>query len=325
MNLNSEIIDAVTLGKVNFSEFDVSLPMSPNLNKSLAAVRLFRGLLLSYHTRPKTSSEWKLFLEWAIKSKMLTQQSKTWRITKSRLKNIFEHPEYTSFIDQVEQELLQTLDIENIESPGTNSTKKAKFIPLHISSALIKFLKNSKSSNAEHAIRWLQVSLLTGMRGIEWTKTELHENNDYPFLRIVNTTKGSPFSTSVNPLPPIRLFPLNHVSHEDVLLIKEHLHFIKSLLTHGGLDSFHRHYEMVSNLIYTQNHKLPDEARSNGTYGIYSCRHQVIANLKASNKYSMEQIGRMMGQSTRRVTERTYAKAKVGYVTELPNFPEDES
>ena len=320
MSLNTTFINAIENGHIHFNDFERSKPLEPNLKKSVAASRLFRGLLMQYGQKPRTKENWIQFLNWVVKSKMLSQQSKTWRITKSRLKNVFEHPVFVDAIENAEKELSNEIDLVNNDSPGSSSSKKAKFMPEYVSNSLIRFLKSSKSENAEHAIRWIKVSLITGMRGIEWSKADFHHNNGNPFLRIVNTTKGSPFSTSSTPLSPIRNFPLTHISLDDIELIKEHLIFVKEIMEKTGGTGFNKHYENVTNLIYLQNRKLPDEAKVGGSYGIYSCRHQVIANLKASKQFTIEQIGRMMGQSTRRVTERTYAKAKMGYQTDTPFF-----
>lgn len=325
MSNNVNIIQSVENGLIKFGDFEHSQPLQPNLLKSQAAKRLFKSLMAQYQGKPSDTESWLLFIEWAVKYKILTQQSKTWRITKSRLKNIFEHPIFLKKIDDVEKTIYEDHEIQNIESLGSNSTKKAKYIPIHVSNALIRYLRSSKSSYSEAAVRWMKVSLITGMRGVEWARTDYLDNNGHPYLRIVNTTKGSPFATrhSVS-LPPIRNFPLAHLSPEDLSLIKEHLLSIKEILNTEGTDGFNKHYEAISNLIYLQNRKLPDEAREAGTYGIYSCRHQVIANMKASKRFTIEAIGRMMGQSTRRITERTYAKAKVGYSSDLPVDDIDE-
>lgn len=326
MSSNLKIIQSVENGLIKFTQFEMSQPIQPNLLKSLAAKRLFKSLLSQYDRKPVGTEDWLLFIEWAVKHKVLTQQSKTWRITKSRLKNIFEHPVFIQKIDAVEKEIFEAHEIENIESLGSLSTRKAKYIPAHVSNALIRYLRSSKSSYSEAAVRWIKVSLITGMRGIEWAKTDYLDNNGYPYLRIVNTTKGSPFSTrhSVS-LPPIRNFPLTHLSPEDLSLVREHLSKIKEILNSEGTVGFTKHYEAISNLIYLQNRKLPDEAREAGTYGIYSCRHQVIANMKASKRFSIDEIGRMLGQSTKKITERTYAKAKVGYMADLPSDNIDEN
>lgn len=323
MNLNKPFIKAIENGQVEFSQFENDKKLEPNLKRSLAATRLFKSLASQYGTRPANPKEWHEFLEWAVKTKLLTQQSSTWRITKSRLKNIFDHPLFHKTIEETEQKIRIEIDLHTNDSPGTLSVKKAKYFPSNAFNAIIRFLGLSKSEVADDAIRWLKVSLITGMRGIEWTKTEFNENNGIPFLRIVNTTKGSPFNNASNPLPPVRIFPLSHVSFDDIQLIKQHLRAIKLIIETQGNEGFRKHYEQITNLIYLQNRKLPDESKQHGSYGIYSCRHQLIANLKFTKKFSIEQIGRMMGQSTKRITERTYAKASKGYQSDTPF--EDES
>lgn len=303
LTIGNLLSSAIKLDSVAFYDFCKSIAITPNYMRSRAATNEVNRLLKQYATfnkTPASDAEWLEFATWITENKALNISSSNWAFTKSRILTVIDDPRIREILNSV----------VNTNDKKLAQKTPAKQMPDEVMSQLSKVLKNVQSIHAEDALRWLRVTRLTGLRPKEWPFTTIIFG-DAPYLRIVNATKGSSQLRGED-APLLRNFPINHLSDIEIEEIASHIAISTRIYQEGGDAGFVQFQKAVSQVIYNANKHLPDKMKEAGNYGLYSCRHQLFADLKKSGQYSIKSIGTLLGTSSEWIVRRTYAGKRKG-------------
>ena len=260
----------------------------------------------SYMPNPRDFVIWLLSLKPTVKSS-------TWRVYRQAAYHFIE-----GLPDDDTDSAIQLLDNDITESDAragsksnivtrtshkTSAMKEKKLPEEHFEkiSAYLQF--GSRSKLAPLLIEWMQATLLTGLRPIEWRATDIDTFVDdngkkWTWLYVLNAK-----ATNLRANGKVRTIDISDLDESNINLIRK--------MSSNGL----RWYEdgvydtmqsQVSQLLYTTNEKLfPNKAK---TYALYSCRHQFIANMKSLME--PEEVSALSGHAVTKTAITSYGKKR---------------
>lgn len=257
---------------------------------------------------------------WVCKnwSKNLTQES--WRSYRAPLKFIAEIYLQMELIDEksfnrINSVLDNTKGVPKKELEERTSRKKQKHLSIKDLKKVDNELSNSKSIWSKPTRIWLRAGILTGLRPIEWRKSELiRENNGSLFLKVLNAKNSNNRANG-----EYRHLNLDHLDSNEIKIIKSHLKICENFSdTRDEWDSF---YKGCSNLLRTKTRIAFPNRKRYPT--LYSSRHQFSANSKASG-CRPEEIAALMGHASDLTAQMTYGKKINGTRGRKPKIKNDE-
>lgn len=186
------------------------------------------------------------------------------------------------------------------EIPPRNSAKKQKTIQIGDIADLARAALNSETQWELPAVRFLQASIATGLRPIEWAQAYFQDPETL-VVRNAKHTNGrgrGPFRSVTIPKDHW-LFDATH----------EHYSNIQDWAAAGG--NYRSYYVTCRSTLYRLQKKLwPKRAK---LYSLYSGRHQFSANLKATDATTTE-VAEAMGHKSERTAQKHYARKRSGWL-----------
>jgi integrase len=179
-----------------------------------------------------------------------------------------------------------------------SSSFKIKRLPDKDLKAIAEACEVSRTETSETLLLWLYATRLTGLRPIEWAKTEFsdryHDLGPALIIRNAKATNGRAHG-------PTRVLLLSQLEQREIMLIQACLAKIKIAEKAGR---FSRLYITCSKLLARINERLWPGRQ--GHYTIYSARHQFSANVKT--KFSRRAVAGLMGHATDETAARHYGR-----------------
>jgi len=171
--------------------------------------------------------------------------------------------------------------------------------------------KNSKYTNGLVAVNWIEANRLTGLRPHEWQFAHLGDDN-----RLVVENYKLNKTTKKEWLP--RIIPLTHLSTKDIDFIKSWIVFFDANVP--IIESYEQLAHSCACWFFHANKKL--FPRRKHLIGLMTGRHQFIANLKASGRYSPKEIAYLAGHANDLRAYESYSSGKNGDTSiALPCLP----
>lgn len=256
---------------------------------------------------------------WACKnwSKTITQES--WRSYRAPLIFLSELYLQSELIDQatydkIENALLKTKGLNKKDVEPKTSAKKQKHLSIPDLKKIDKELSRSKSQWGKPTRIWLRVGILTGLRPVEWRKAKLLETDNTATLLVHNAK-----NTNNRANGETRTLHLNHLSKDDINLIKTHLMIVDKF--NSKKTDWESLYQGCSNLLRTKNKIVFPNRKKNPT--LYSARHQYSANIKATG-CKPEEVAALMGHASDLTAQMTYGKKINGTRGRKPDIEKKE-
>ena len=244
---------------------------------------------------------------WACKFWSSTMTQESWRSYRAAL--IFTAELYLQeekidqkTFDRIEKALLTTKGKNRKDVELRTSAKKQKSLSIKDLKKIDKELSKSKSIWSTATRLWLRSGILTGLRPIEWRTAEMiTENNTYT-LSVKNAK-----NTNDRANGDYRHLNLNHLSEDEISIIKNHLKIISQFK--DSKESWQSLYNGCSNLLREKNKIIFPNKKRRPT--LYSTRHQFSANAKASG-CKPEEVAALMGHASDLTAQMTYGKKIYG-------------
>lgn len=194
------------------------------------------------------------------------------------------------------------------------SAKKQKSLPLKDLKIIDKELSSSKSMWAMPTRLWLRAGILTGLRPVEWRNAEFIENEDSCFLIVKNAKHTNNRSNGEK-----RTLYLNHLTSDDISIIKNHMKVVKQFK--DNRNDWSGYHQGCANLLKIKTRILFPNRKKYPT--LYSTRHQYSANSKASGCLPKE-IAALMGHASDLTAQMTYGKKVNGTRGKKPEIDKNE-
>ena len=269
------------------------------------------------------------FVSWLINSTGGKSFS-NWRQIKASLIFYFKQIQQTRLADKIDN-----LDHEHTESKSvlhaTSSQKKKSVSDIELKE-ITRFL-NGKT-DIETSSKWndplltyLHATIAVGLRPCEWAQSELYHHNiegislSPPILKVKNAkaTNGRSFAE-------YRFIGLSQLSELQIYMIEFAIRNAQNPKdTQGNEISYKKYMNYVQQRLYYVYKLLYPKKKNRVT--LYSCRHQLIANLKRSG-YPLEEIACIVGHGNDVTASEHYGRKKFGHESKgkLPMAnPEDLS
>jgi hypothetical protein len=204
-----------------------------------------------------------------------------------------------------------------VKSPNNaTSSQKKKSVTESEDNKITQYLRMKHGSSTDSGMNkptlaFFKAGLNVGLRPCEWESAILikHETSEAqlkpPILKVVNakSTNGRSFGT-------YRYVGLSSLSSEQLLWINIALAYAKNPISADGKPStFTQMYESMRKRMYKTTKTLFPNQTSRVT--LYSCRHQLIANLK-KNGCSLPEIAAIAGHGSDETASEHYGKKKKG-------------
>lgn len=159
---------------------------------------------------------------------------------------------------------------------------------------------------------FFKAGLAVGLRPIEWQSSELLEGPidacaslEPPILKVKNGK-----STNGRSYGKYRFIGLSQLKPQDLAMIKEALILAKNTKNSSGEKiSWDDYYAGISGRLYNITKRLFPRSKKRPT--LYSCRHQLIANLKSAG-YSLVDVACLSGHLTDVTATEHYGKRRFG-------------
>lgn len=256
---------------------------------------------------------------WACKnwSKTITQES--WRSYRAPLKFAAELYLKGELIDQksfdrINSVLDNTKGLPRKDVEIRTSRKKQKHLSIKDLKKIDNELAESKSIWGKSTRIWLRAGILTGLRPVEWRKSELIEGNGDLLLKVLNAK-----NTNNRANGEFRHLNLNHLKQNEINIIKNHLKICEQFS--DTKDNWEGFYKGCSNLLRNKTRIAFPNRKRYPT--LYSSRHQFSANSKASG-CRPEEIAALMGHASDLTAQMTYGKKINGTRGRKPKILNDE-
>jgi hypothetical protein len=148
---------------------------------------------------------------------------------------------------------------------------------------------------------WLTSSMLTGLRPNEWANAEIVEIEGKVKLVVKNAKNDEVRGTG-----EFRRLDISELNESDLDVVKQHLAMCSAILEQG---IWERYYRGCSNLLgYVNKVVFP---RATKKIGLYTGRHQLTANLKASDMSPTDRSA-VLGHSSTDTQVTHYGKRRSG-------------
>jgi len=216
------------------------------------------------------------------------------------------------------------IKIANIPSTHTSvksignatSSQKKKSVSAFEEQKITEFLRMKLNSSTDsglnkQALSFFKAGLFAGLRPCEWETAYLIESETSeaqlspPILKVKNAK-----STNGRSFGEFRYIGLNALTPQQLLWVKMALSYASNPVTaKGESTTFDTMYESMRKRIYIANKALFPSKKLSVT--LYSCRHQLIANLK-KNGYSLPEIAAIVGHGNDITASEHYGKKVIG-------------
>lgn len=251
----------------------------------------------------------RLLVAW-ISSKRTQYSSSTWRQYKSACVCCLESE--LSFLEEGRDpipwiealELLKVIDGNNDGAKGTDkktSSRKMKKFPQDDLEKLLAHLKSHTHELHDALADWLQASMWTGLRPVEWRLATWSVIKGLPALVVHNAkhTNGRAHGDT-------RTVILHRMQPHEVEIVKRHLERVQHWDAAG---KYKKLYEGCVQKMYYATRRLWPNRRQHLT--LYSARHQFVADAKTSN-LSLAEIAALMGHAVDDTASSHYGKRAAG-------------
>jgi hypothetical protein len=257
----------------------------------------------------------------------------TWRLYRQAAYAVLEgqpHAETERALALIDDDFVE----ETAENDGTppkpggrkTSALKEKKLPLDHLNRIRSYLRyHTRSKVAPVLLDWLDAGLATGLRPIEWRATDLEERElddgrRLAWLYVLSAKHSNGRSNGV-----VRTLDLTPLSEETLAAVRRMSRRGLQWFEAGKFDSMQ---SQCAQLLYTICERLfhKEGAKDPRYYSLYSCRHQFIANAKAT--MSPEEVSALVGHGVTRTAAESYGKRRSAWgpehLVELPKpMPEE--
>lgn len=240
-------------------------------------------------------------------------ESSTWRYYKASLVCYFDktnQSETAAALRKIQSDGCKVSSSTQKKEKKTSSNKK-KSVSEREELLIVEHFKSTEEesywSRPVHA--FFKATLATGLRPIEWQQSQLiSDDSGAPILKVKNAK-----NTNNRSHGKYRHLHLSDISDEDMLFIRINLQYTSPIHgwngPNGKLSSFNDYYKYIRAHMYRTTKKLfPCTAKR---VSIYSCRHQMIANLKKA-AFTLAEIAALVGHGTDETASAHYGRAKYG-------------
>lgn len=260
------------------------------------------------------------FIDWIVDQKSSVLSS-TWKQYKASVVYFLE----TRGENELASKLLEVNSIGCLTSinkknnPLRTSAKKKKFITENEENKIVAYLQNDELSFwAKPTLAFFKAILATGLRPSEFQAAELIEDEDcthsttlnYPILKIKNAK-----STNGRSHGEYRHLGLENLPKKDLIYLKIALNYANAdsetghISPAGKEENWSKYYKKLRGNLSRVINNTFNLNKKRITF--YSCRHQFIADLKASG-YSLTQIAALTGHATDETASAHYGRRKYG-------------
>lgn len=211
--------------------------------------------------------------------------------------------------DSIEPEVKSKSKEEDDDDKEDSSTKEKKF-PYDDFENVMRWLRyDSRSKSSNHLIDWMIAAIFTGLRPIEWRATEVKtfEDPSNPKKRKVWLYVLSAKSTNGRTTGIVRTLDLSEMDEKRIVVIKRHSDRCRSWFLNG---EFHLRKGRIVQLLSRAVNNVTKKQ-----YTLYSCRHQAIANFKAT--LTMEETAAIVGHGVTKTQAQHYGKRRSAWGPEL--------
>lgn len=251
-------------------------------------------------------------IEWLTQMKPQIDSS-TWRYYKASLACYFDKTnqrDAATILREIQSDGCKSKLNKKNKDKKTSSNKK-KSVTEREEALITEHLEltGEESFWSRPVLAFFKAALATGLRPIEWQSSQLIDAGDGTQILKVKNAKA----TNDRSHGEYRHLHLSDISAEDMLYIRINLQYTSPV--HGWkspnekLSSFNEYYKYIRAHMYRTTKKLfPCAAKR---VSIYSCRHQLIANLKKA-AYTLAEIAAIVGHGTDETASVHYGRAKYG-------------
>lgn len=237
---------------------------------------------------------------WAVKNWPDKLMNSSWVFYRASLNHMADISFNNKEIDEKQKEKIKVL-LSKVQG-GTKydidvrtSRKKKKSFSTKEKKELFRELIKSKNKWAKPLIFWIEATIGTGLRPIEWRDAKYNEISNSIIVKNAKNTNGRSHGE-------FRTINLNHLSKEEIASIKNHLKISSEINKNGKWDIY---YQGCTNLLKYEARKLWPNKEKRPT--LYSARHQFSANLKASN-CKRNEVATLMGHKSEDTATTHYGK-----------------
>jgi len=251
-------------------------------------------------------------IEWITKRLAPELLNSSWRIIRSGLKLIIDsqvkrgHLSLEKAADLklvMHEKCWKTKSEKRALGEELNSTsKRKKSITQQEYDSICDFINNPSKKQplwGKPTLLWLTCSMLTGLRPNEWSGAELIEKEGKLSLVVKNFKHDE-----VRAPGEYRTLDISTYNEGEVEIIRQHLAMAKVIMEQGIWDKY---YRGCSNLLGYVNGVI--FGRKSTTIGLYTGRHQLTANLKASGMKATERSA-ILGHSSTDTQVAHYGKKR---------------
>lgn len=197
--------------------------------------------------------------------------------------------------------LREVTSIGTLKHTTNTSAQKMKKIPLKDWELLKTYLESIPGKWNQPLIYWIESSILTGLRPIEWKNALLVNYAGEIALKVENAK-----NTNGRSHGQYRHLVLSNLTSEELKSIKQHLNNIR---TFSGLEEYDYFYRGCKTTLYKANRKIWRRRSKHIT--LYSSRHQFTANAK-SGGLRPEEIAALMGHAVDNTNIEHYGRKSAG-------------
>jgi len=268
-----------------------------------------------------SASELSEFVTWLINMKPSIMRS-TWRQYKSSIVWFLEEKNEASLAIQ-----LKETDNEGCKEKKEvraadckTSSRKKKNVTEREEQLIVQYLEDTSSTSfwSKPALAYFKAIMATGIRPEELQSAVLLEEHEsdvtseqnLPILKVLNAK-----NTNQRSHGKFRHLDLSSIDQTELLYLRIALQYANPhtpqgwITPDGKAETYHQYYKFIRSHIYRVTKKLFPSANKRVT--LYSCRHQMIANLKKA-KYSLEEIAALVGHGTDDTASTHYGRGKFG-------------
>lgn len=250
----------------------------------------------------------------------------SWRLIRSGLKLIVDSQHSRRAIPKDKAEELKELmhkkcwmtkkEKKEIGARLNSTSLRKKSISQDEYDRICSFITNPNKAEplwGRPTLLWLTSSMLTGLRPNEWANAEIIEIEGKNKLVVKNAKNDEVRGTG-----EFRRLDISDLSGDDIDIVKQHLAMCEAILEQGIWDKY---YRGCSNLLgYINKVVFPRAVKK---IGLYTGRHQLTANLKASNMSPTDRSA-VLGHSSTDTQVAHYGKRRNGKHAFVPKNDDPE-
>lgn len=207
----------------------------------------------------------------------------------------------------------------NPDAVKRTSANKAKTIPFSDYEKLDAYLSlRAWSKHAQTLKDWLRAGLATGLRPEEWQQCDVIEHGSQRYLFVLNAKSTNGRANGVS-----RTLNITDFTDETFYAVQRMAANGKEWFTEDTYDSVQ---SQCAQILYRANEAIW-RRREATAYALYTCRHQFILNMRASN-VPEEELSAMLGHLVTETQMEHYGKRGKGWspdkILDIPKGVNDE-